>query len=158
MNYCSKCGAVLKENQYLCPNCGENVLKDVSPDILYNNHSYSNVTEISRKRAYQDKAVIALCYIGFLVIVPILICKYTPYVKFHINQGLALLITEIIYFIMYYIVCTVIMNISQLLFPIVAVLGISGILFIVFALFGIAGAMKNEKRELPLVGGFKILR
>ena len=154
MNFCSKCGAELEKGQYLCPNCGENAPNDIASD--YN--SYNNTIEMSKFTIQKDRAIISLCYIGFLVIVPIIVCKYTPYVKFHINQGLSLLITEIIYCILYYIVYTVVMTISQWLYPVVAVLGIAGILFIVFSLFGIAGAMKDEKRELPLVGGFRILK
>lgn len=158
MNFCSKCGAILKKSQYLCPNCGENINNDIPTELSYEYSNCNNTLGVPKYKTQKDRIIIALCYIGFLIIVPILVCKYTPYVKFHINQGLSLIISEIIYCIIYYIVYAIVMTISQWLYPVVAVLGIAGILFIIFSLFGIAGVIKDEKRELPLVGGFRILK
>ncbi len=65
--------------------------------------------------------------------------------KFDLNQALVLAIAEAI--------CGVIVRI-----PVIGFIGgIGSLLFMVLAIMGIINAAKGEEKELPLIGGIKIL-
>jgi uncharacterized membrane protein len=73
-----------------------------------------------------------LCYLGVLVVIPLIQKKASPFVEFHTKQGLVLLIGWAI---------------SWLPFgPII------GILALVFSVMGIINALSGEMKRLPLVG------
>jgi len=73
--------------------------------------------------------------------------KDSPFAKFHANQQLILLIGAII--------VNVVGVIPVIGWFIILPLGI--IVLIVFAIMGIINAAKGEMKELPLIGGFKII-
>jgi uncharacterized membrane protein len=81
-----------------------------------------------------------LCYIGILVLVPLLTdAKNDSFVKFHIKQGLVLLIVEIIAGAISWI-------------PVIGwLLGIG--VFIVW-LIGIINAASGKEEKLPVIGQF----
>ena len=91
MMMCPKCGAEMPDNTCTCSNCGE-VLTSISSNthggdsIILNMHHTGNIT---------DNALLCMSYLGFLVIVPLMLCKNTELARFHINQGLVLFITEL---------------------------------------------------------------
>lgn len=60
--------------------------------------------------------------------------------KFHLNQALVLALAELI--------------VSWI--PVVG--GILGLVLFIFAIMGIVSAAKEEEKELPLIGGIKILK
>lgn len=79
-----------------------------------------------------------LCYFGVLVIIPFLTdAKNDPFVKFHIKQGLVLLIA--------YVICGFIFWV-----PIVGWL-ISVVLFVLF-IMGIINAASGKQTPLPIIG------
>ncbi len=90
----------------------------------------------------QNTGMAILCYLSVLVIIPLLTdAKNDPFVKFHIKQGLALLIFEVIGSFVW----------------IVPVLGwlvgfIVWILTVVFFIMGIVNAVSGKEKELPLIG------
>ena len=82
----------------------------------------------------------ALCYFGILVLIPFLTdAKNDPFVKFHIKQGLVLLISYIIVSFIIWI-------------PLVGwILGI--IMFILF-IMGLINALGGKETPLPVIGKF----
>ncbi|MFH1246496.1 MAG: DUF4870 domain-containing protein [Candidatus Liptonbacteria bacterium] len=87
--------------------------------------------------------IAALSYLGILVIIPLLVAKDDPYVKFHVKQGIVLLIS--------FIIGSAVM--------IVPVLGwIAGMLLylmnIVLLVMGVINSLNGEEKELPLIGGY----
>lgn len=89
----------------------------------------------------QNTGMAILSYLGILVIIPLLVAKDDPYVKFHIKQGLVLLIAEIV--------------IS--FFSMVPIIGwiFGGLLWlglIVLIIMGIVNAAGGKQTELPLIG------
>jgi uncharacterized membrane protein len=80
-----------------------------------------------------------LCYLGILVIIPILTAKEDEFVKFHIKQGLVLLIAFII---------------SGALSRVPIVGWLFWLATVVLMIIGIVNAASNQKKELPIIGHF----
>lgn len=110
--------------------------------------------------AQQNKVMGILAYLSWLVLVPLLAAKESPFARYHTNQGLALAIVEIAWWILSAIL-TAIAGVSYSL-GLIAIVGviswILGIIFLVFSIIGIVNAAKGEMKPLPLIGGIKILK
>ena len=106
---------------------------------------------VDPKDAQDNKVMGILAYLGILVLVPILAAKESPFARFHANQGLLLLIANVAFCIIYYIL----MFISLTLGMIFSILSIG---FIVFIVIGIINAVKGEMKELPIIGKYRILK
>ena len=82
-----------------------------------------------------------LAYIGPLIVVSYLLAKDDPFVKFHIKQGLLLVIGEVAIWML--------MMVLWIFFPI---LQLANVFLFVLAVVGIIRAVNGEMKELPLVG------
>jgi uncharacterized membrane protein len=80
-----------------------------------------------------------LAYIGPLF----LVSKEDAFVKFHIKQGLVLLVIEI--------AIMVIGNMMWFLYP---VIGIINIALLILSIIGIINAVQGKEKEVPFVGQF----
>ena len=81
-----------------------------------------------------------LCYFGILVLIPFLTdAKNDPFVKFHIKQGLVLLIV--------YVICGFVLWI-----PFIGWL--LGILLFILFLMGVINAASGKETPLPVIGKF----
>jgi len=81
-----------------------------------------------------------LCYFGILVLIPLLTdAKNEPFVKFHIKQGLVLLIVDIICGFVFWV-------------PFIGWL--LGLGIFVLWLIGLINAAGGKESELPLIGKF----
>lgn len=98
--------------------------------------------------ARENQAISFLCYLGILFLIPYFTKPNSQFVKFHSNQGLILLITSVI------------IQAAAEIVPIIGwLVGIFGTIF-VFALFlkGMINVYHLEKKELPFIGSFKLLK
>ena len=84
-----------------------------------------------------------LAYLGILIIIPFLLAKDDPFVKFHIRQGLVLLVINI--------VAWVLVSVSWQLWPLFQLVNL-GVLVLV--IIGIVNVVQHKESELPLVGSF----
>ena len=84
-----------------------------------------------------------LAYIGPLVIVSYIIGKDDAFVKFHIKQGLVLLVVEVAMWFL-----------GSLLWFIWPVISLINFAVLVLAVIGIINAAQGKEKELPLVGKF----
>ncbi|MCD6194813.1 DUF4870 domain-containing protein [bacterium] len=102
--------------------------------------------QTSSAEVNEDKVMGLLCYLGILVLVPILLKKDSEFVKFHIQQGLALLVVGIVWTFVWWVLAFI---------PVIGltldVLG--GIVLFVIWIIGIVNVLSGQKKELPLVGG-----
>jgi uncharacterized membrane protein len=127
--------------------------------LLYRNRGANGkrgekMTEETKKGEASDvEKNKALAIVGYII--PILFfvplvsdAKNSPYAKFHANQQLNLLISWIVV----EVVGTVIPFIGWLI-----ILPLGTIFLIVIAIMGIINASKGEMKELPVIGGFKLL-
>lgn len=82
-----------------------------------------------------------LAYIGPLILVSYLLAKDDPFVKFHIKQGLLLVIGEVAVWML--------MMVLWIFFPI---LQLANVFLFVLAVVGIIRAAQGQMKELPLIG------
>jgi uncharacterized membrane protein len=100
--------------------------------------------------AEKNKAMAIVGYIiPILFFIPLLSdAKNSPFAKFHANQQLNLLLAAII------------VNVVGGVIPIIGwfiILPLGSIFLIVVAIMGIINGAKGEMKELPLIGGYKLI-
>ncbi len=97
-----------------------------------------------KEKKQKNIGMAVLCYFGILVLIPLLTdAKKDPYVKFHIKQGLVLLIVGVV----------------TLFISMIPILGwIVGFILwiIIFVLFiiGLINAIGGKEKELPIIGQY----
>ena len=96
--------------------------------------------------ASSNKVMAILAYFGILVLIPLFAAKESKFARFHVNQGLILLICSVVTF--------VIGKIPGLGF----LVWILDIAILVYAIIGIVNAAKGQAKELPYIGKFKIIQ
>lgn len=93
----------------------------------------------------KDVLMAVLCYLGILVVIPLLTeAKNDPFVKFHIRQGLVLLIAGVIAG-------------AVGMIPVLGWFLLGPILWIacfVLAIIGIVNAVGGHEKALPLIGQY----
>ncbi len=133
----------MKENKSMfCPVCGvvfesNHEGTDASPD-------YGDI--------WNDKIMAVLAYLGFLVLIPMFTAKESKFVRYHVRQGLMLLVTELIFYVGYCILCFTVLSISWHLYSIVKIIGIIRYLFPVLTIIGIINVINGKEKELPVTG------
>ena len=91
----------------------------------------------------QTNVMAIISYIGPLCLIPFLTKEKDEFVKFHAKQGLVLFAGEVITWIIVGVV------------PILWFLGnLLGICWLILSIIGIMNVVKNEKKEIPIVGKF----
>ena len=109
--------------------------------------------------AEENKAMAILAYFGPLVLIPIFAAKESPFARYHANQGLVLAIACFAFSIVYGILSAILAVISwRLAFIGSLLLSLVGLVFTVLAIIGIVNAAQGRKRELPIIGGIRILK
>ncbi len=111
-----------------------------------NNTSTTPPAATSGTATTQEKNTLmaVLAYVGILIIIPYLVAKDKPFVKFHLKQGLVLFIIEVIVWIatMYFF------------WELYDILRFINLAMIVFSIIGIVNVLQGKEKELPLLGQF----
>ena len=100
----------------------------------------------------QNKFMAVLSYFGLLVLLPIFLARDSKYVSFHINQGL--LFTGL----------TVAFNLVAWLFSLLTggvfffILPLGDILLLALLVLQVVRVIRDESRELPIIGRIRIFR
>lgn len=100
----------------------------------------------------QNNKIMAICsYLFLLVLVPIFAAKDSPFAKFHVNQGLVLLLADIV------------LGIATRILAFIPILGgiISWLLYVaiaVLSIIGIINAAQGKAKQLPLIGGIQLMK
>ena len=101
-----------------------------------------------------NKGMSVMAYLGILVLIPLIMARDSRFARFHVNQGLLLAILET--------ACAVISSVFGW-FPVagliirIACWIISAVCFI-FAIIGIVNAVNGRAKELPFIGGIRLLK
>ena len=100
-----------------------------------------------------NKVMGVLAYLSWLVLIPLFAARNSPFARFHCNQGIVLALAEVL--------AGVILGIARHL-PLIGwvfrlVGGLASVAWIVLAVIGILNALNGRAKELPLIGGIKIL-
>lgn len=113
------------------------------------------LTDEQIKDIDDNKVMAVLSYLGFLAFVPAVVAYESDFARFHANQGIVLLICEVIAAIvswLLYLIPTVGLALSL-------VIGLPFFLLTVACMIsGIGAAAHGEVRRLPLIGIITILR
>ncbi len=114
-----------------------------------------DVTEkMDSKDVEENKAMGVLAYIGILVLIPLLAAPKSKFARYHSNQGLILLIIEVL--------CSAIFTplgfipYVGIVFSIIG--GLVGLVCLVLLILGIVNAAQGKAKALPLIGKFNILK
>lgn len=84
-----------------------------------------------------------LSYLGILVIIPYLMSKDNSFVKFHVKQGIVLVVIELVLWVA-----------SGMLWGLLFLINIIQLAVFVLSIIGIVNVVQNKEKELPLVGSF----
>jgi uncharacterized membrane protein len=103
----------------------------------------SDSPQTDKKEVSTNTVMGVLSYIGPLVIVSYLVAKDDPFVKFHIKQGLVLLVIEV--------ATWVVVSFIWFLWFLVPFVNLA---MLILAIIGIVNVVQNKEKELPLVGSF----
>ncbi len=82
-----------------------------------------------------------LAYLGILIIIPFLMAKDDPFVKFHIKQGLLLVIVEIAVWVL-----------GSSMWQLWMLLNLVNLATLILAIVGIVNVIQGNQKELPLIG------
>lgn len=171
MKYCQYCGTELPDDTKFCPSCG----KETS-----NNEQKSQAADYQKKveDAVQgfmntpdetdcydandisnNKVLAVLAYLGILIIVPLIAAPQSKFAKFHVNQGLVLLIASIIVNIATGILSTIAFFIAEIIGALVGLVsGVVGLVIFIFTIIGIVNAAQGKAKELPLIGKIRLFK
>ena len=84
-----------------------------------------------------------LSYLGPLVAVSYFFEKDDQFVKFHVKQGIVLLIIEVLLWLT-----------MTIFWPLTPVIGLLQLGVLILAIIGIMNVAQNQEKELPIVGSF----
>lgn len=154
VDYCPKCGLPL-ENDY--SQQGSSYFQDA-----VNHKSYTNPEEspFLNEDIQRNKMLAVLSYFSIFVLIPILAGKKSPYARFHANQGLILLIGEILLKAVQKALSWI-SSFHPLLtgFSLAsASLGVIQIIFFCLSLMGIIQICCNQAKPLPIIGRIHLLK
>ena len=164
MVYCGKCGAQMEDNQKFCPVCGSEVIgetqkqSDLSAKLQDLNNTSDETSSFAKDDINQNKAMSILAYFGPLVLIPIFAAPKSQFARYHSNQGLILLIAEIIYSVIYGVLSSIIFSISWRLYFVVTIIGFLSLVFLALAIVGIVNAASGKAKALPIIGKFTLLK
>jgi len=149
MAFCPKCGTKLEDGTSFCPNCGARIdtersasKTDFSEDLKKLADTPDTTANYSAADISNNKVMAILCYLGILWLIPFLTAKESPFVKYHLNQGLTLLILGLIVAVISWI-------------PVIGWL--CGVVVFALAIIGIVNVVNGKAQELPVIGRFKLL-
>ena len=117
-----------------------------------------NIT-VNSKDVQNNKAIAILAYLSFLVLLPLLAAKDSPFARFHAGQGLTLFITSPAIFVVATILLTIFIFISlTLVFGIYGITCIATLGFLALAIMGTINVINGTKKELPITSKYKFLK
>lgn len=147
MVFCKNCGTQMDENMHFCANCGtpvDGAMPPVAAPVRV-----TDVTDQYDPADIADNKWLAIFnYFGILTSIFALIAKPdSRFIKFHANQALLLTL----------------LGFASVIVCIIPILGwiaaaICGIFNFVCIILGIINCCKGRAKELPLIGGIRIIR
>ena len=106
---------------------------ETTQDGIVKNH----VTETNKKLFG------VLAYLGILIVISYVFAKDNSFVKFHIKQGLVLVVIELIMWVL-----------GSMFWSLWPVYSIVNLITLILSIIGIVNVLQNKEKPLPLVGQF----
>ncbi len=170
MKFCGQCGAKVDEGVKFCPSCGaamevaekkaeepkQTAQNDFTAKLQKLNDTADSTSDLDAADIEQNKIMALLSYLSWLVLIPIFAAPNSRFARYHANQGLVLLITEVVWIIIQSILSTILYAIH--LGFISVILGLVNLVFLVLLVIGITNAVSGKAKELPFIGKIRILK
>ena len=129
-------------------------MADLNDKLNELNNTKDTTEEFDKQDIENNKIMAILAYISWLVLVPLFAAKESKFARYHCNQGLVLAIAEIIFLI----ICGILDGLPLIDWIFGIVEGLSELACFLLAVLGIINAANGKAKELPIVGGFKLLK
>lgn len=129
-------------------------MADLNSTLKDFNNTKDYTEEYDPKDIEQNKLMAVLAYLSWLVLIPLFAAKESKFARFHCNQGIVLAVVEIAVWVVFGILRH--LPLIGWLFAIVE--GLISLVCFIFAVIGIINAVNGKAKELPFIGGFRILR
>ncbi|MCL1913907.1 MAG: hypothetical protein FWG10_08545 [Eubacteriaceae bacterium] len=146
---CESCHSSIPSSSLYCPNCGSRVNRPASngPANRYDSNSTDRYYDYSD--IMDNKLLAALSYFGVLLLAPLLLRRDSPYVNFHLVQGINLLILDLCgSFVMRIIRLTLLGRLHTLIW----------LSLLMLHVIGIINALSGKTKELPVIDKFKLIK
>lgn len=135
----------------------------------YNQNQYNQYNQTVQNPYIQqdedvrkNKGMAVLCYFGIFLLIPLFSRKNSKFCRFHANQGLILLIYEVIVNVLSRIINMIFSNMlwpnDVLVFCVSAIIVILGLFGTILSIIGIVHAAKGEYKEIPVLGKIQLLK
>ena len=149
MAVCSKCGVQVEDEVKFCPSCGTEIGTNAQSQGA---PAPAASAQANSGDAEENKVMAILAYILFFIPLIAGTYKTSPFVRFHTNQGILLVIASIASSIL-----GAILNMIPVIGPIISVL--INLAIFVMCILGIVNAAKGKMQPLPVIGNmFTILK
>lgn len=145
---CPRCGKEINDNSKYCSECGERIEEvkvKVEPEIMDDEYTKEDIEN--------NKVLSLFSYISFLFIIPLIACSNSKYAKFHVNQGIMLCITNVVFEAILKA-----LKVLELSFAYDIADAIVNIGLTVFMVIGIVNAVTGKAKKLPIIGNFTIIK
>ena len=96
-----------------------------------------------------------LAYFGILLLIPLFAARQDSFVRYHVNQGIILVVLEALMQLISRTIGTVPGTVGTI---VNLVVGAVSLLLLIFAIIGIVHAAKGQEKPLPLLGGIAFLK
>ena len=165
---CDHCGVPLNASTNFCTNCGKPVL----PESFEQRGAYAGTVPDSYSAAFpqntpslydetadisNNKIYAVLCYLWAFLLIPMFTSKGSRFLRFHVNQGLVLVLCEICSVILLTIIEHIFMY-TPVFFLSILLWTVYWITMVVYIIRGIVNAVGGTKKPLPVIGKIKILK
>lgn len=124
-------------------------LNDFKNEI--NRNSKDHTDEFSSEDIRNNSALAAVSYIPILFVLPLILRPNSTFARFHANQGLILLIVEIV-------LGAVVRLISFI--PLISLLAntVCGLVMFAYFLYGFVNTLNGKAKDLPFIGGIRFIK
>jgi len=102
---------------------------------------------MEKKAIDEGKSLAWLSYLGILLLIPLLVNKDNEYSKFHVKQGIVLLICWIVLWVV-----SIVLGFIPVIDRLIA--GIIWIFLVVLMVIGIINALTEKAVPLPIIGKY----
>lgn len=175
MGKCTNCNSELDDGVNFCPDCGKKQsasghtksasesTAEISNTLKKMNDTKDSTSEFDNMDIENNKAISVLSYLSLLVIIPLIGAPKSRFARFHANQGLTLVILEIIWGI----ASAIIIGVSNAVFGalllgfvadiISALLGLVNLAFVTLSIIGIINVVNGRAKQLPLIGNINLI-
>ena len=105
-----------------------------------------------------NKLLAVISYLSILSIVTLIVAPNSKYARYHANQGICLLVAEVVFGIVRNIAAILLGFIPIIGWIVIMIFNLASIIFLVLSILGIVNAAKGEAKPLPIIGGFQLVK